>query len=253
MTIELEKIILIFMRIASFMVMAPGLSYRGLPNIFKLAIAVSLSVLIYSISPALNFDGSIYYLIILAIKETLFGLAIAYLVKLIFSAIEMAGQLLDFQVGFSMAAVFDASTGTTSSNYGRVYYWMSMAMFFIMDMHHRIIESLVKSFEYVPLDSMEIVNMNVEGVVNLFSHVFETALNLAAPMIIVVLVVDTVLGVISRTIPQINVLMLGMPAKSMISFMAFLIILGWLSNSMGEILLQIPGYLDGFMREWGGG
>lgn len=247
MVIELEKIILIFMRIASFIVVAPGLSFRGLPNMFKVMLAVSLSIMIYTIMPELNFDGNSLYFIFLVVKESLFGLAIGYLTKLIFSAIEMAGQLLDFQVGFSMAAVFDASVGTTASNYGRLFYWTSICMFFIMDMHHRVINALIQSFEYVPLDGIQIMNSDIEGVVQLFSHVFETAVNLAAPLIIVVLIVDIVLGVISRTIPQINVLMLGMPVKSMVSFVVFLIILTWITNRMGSILLEIPGYLDRFM------
>lgn len=247
MIIELEKIILIFMRMASFIVVAPGLSFRGLPNMFKIMFAVSLSAIIYTVTPEMDFDGDLFYFISLVVKESLFGLAIGYLTKLIFSAIEMAGQLLDFQVGFSMAAVFDASVGTTSSNYGRLFYWTSICLFFIMDMHHRVINSLIRSFEYVPLDSIEILNSDIEGVVRLFSHVFEIAINLAAPLIIVVLIVDIVLGVISRTIPQINVLMLGMPVKSMVSFIVFLITLTWITNRMGSILLEIPGYLEGFM------
>lgn len=249
MLIELDKIILIFVRMASFIVVAPGLSFRGLPNMFKIMIAISISVVVYAITPELDFDGDMMYFIALVFKEALYGLAIGYIVKLIFSGIEMAGQLLDFKVGFAMAAVFDASTGTTSSNYGRIYYWMSIAIFFVLDMHHRIINSLINSFNYVPIDSLEVIsNSDIEGVVRLFGHVFETAFNLAAPIMAVVIVVDIVLGVISRTIPQINVLMLGMPVKTLVSFVFFLILLTWITNRMGSILLEIPGYLDGFMR-----
>lgn len=248
MLIELEKLILIFIRIVSFIVVCPGFSFRGFPNTFKVILSISLTAIIYTITPEMNFEGDMFYLLFLVIKETLFGLAVGYVTNLIFSAIEMAGQLLDFQVGFSMAAVFDASVGNTSSNYGRLYYWTSICLFFILDIHHKVINALIQSFQYVPLDSMEVMsNTDIEGIVTLFGHVFETAVNLAAPLIIVVLIVDIVLGVISRTIPQINVLMLGMPVKSMVSFVVFLIMLTWITNSMGRILMQIPGYLNGFI------
>ncbi len=88
---------------------------------------------------------------------------------------------------------------------------------FLLDMHHKIIETLIKSFEYIPITTVGFDGFGVLSVITLFSKVFELAVNLAAPMIIVVLVIDAVLGIISKTVPQINVLMLGMPIKSMMS------------------------------------
>ncbi len=73
----------------------------------------------------------IYYIFfILVIKETLFGLAIGYVTQLIYGIMEIAGQLIDFQVGFSMASVYDPSLGRNASNYGKMYYWLSICVFF---------------------------------------------------------------------------------------------------------------------------
>lgn len=248
MEIQLQKLILIFIRITAFIVICPGFSFKGLPNIIKIALSFGLSMIIYAISPELELNTQLFHLGILTIKEVLFGLALGYVTNLIFSTVEMAGQLIDFQVGFSMAAVFDPSMGSTVANYGRVYYWLSIALFFILNMHHHIINTLIQSFEYVPITTVDFGGLGVHAIIRLFALTFELAINLAAPVLIVVLVTDVVLGIISRTVPQINVLMLGMPLKSMISFIFSLITLSWLTNSMGKIMASMSEHLSGLMN-----
>ena len=81
----------------------------------------------------------------------------------------------------------------------------------------------------------------------LFARSFELAINLAAPMIIVILVTDVVLGTISKTVPQINVLILGLPLKTMVSFLVSLIMLTWLIGRIGNTVSLMPGYLDDFL------
>lgn len=248
MNIQFEKLILILIRITAFMVVSPGFSFKGLPNIFKVGLSFSVSLIVYTIVPDFVIDGNIYLLIPIALKETLFGLSMGYITKLVFSAIETAGHLIDFQVGFSMGQVYDPSMGARSSNYGRLLNWLSISVFFMLNMHHHMIESLIRSFEYVPLDSLDLNSFGVESIASLFSHVFELGFNLAVPLIIVVLTVDIILGIISRTVPQINVLILGMPMKSMISFVVFMLISTWILNSIGKIVAYMPGFIDGYIN-----
>lgn len=248
MVIQVQKLILILLRITAFIVVSPGFSFKGLPNIYKVALSAALTFLVYMSIPEFVIIENMILFGIYAMKETLFGLAIGYVTKLVFSTMEIAGHLVDFQVGFSMASVYDPSMGIQASNYGRLYYWMSICIFFLLDIHHKVIGTLIKSFEYVPLNTITFDGINVEVILKIFSRVFELALNLAAPMIIVVLVTDVVLGVISRTVPSINVLILGMPLKALVSFLAAMVSLSWIMNSMGTIIQLIPGYLEGFIN-----
>lgn len=248
MNIQFEKLILILVRITAFIVVCPGFSFKGLPNMFKIGLSLSISVIVYTLVPDFYIGGNFYLLIPIAIKETLFGLGMGYITKLVFAAVETAGHLIDFQVGFSMAQVFDPTMGSRSSNYGKLLNWLSLSVFFMLNMHHYMIDSLIRSFEYVPLDSLELNSFGVASIVGLFSHVFELGFNLAVPIIIVVLTTDIVLGVISRTVPQINVLILGMPMKSMISFVVFMLISSWILNSIGNIVSYMPGFIDGFIN-----
>ena len=248
MIIQLQKLLLILIRITAFIVLCPGFSFKGIPNIFKIALSFGFSIIVYLTTPDVPIISDLLYFFILVIKETLFGLTIGYVTQLIYGIMEIAGQLIDFQVGFSMASVYDPSLGRNASNYGKMYYWLSICVFFLLDMHHKIIETLIKSFEYIPITTVGFDGFGVLSVITLFSKVFELAVNLAAPMIIVVLVIDAVLGIISKTVPQINVLMLGMPIKSMMSFILTMIMLSWLMASMGNRLGLIPGYLENFFK-----
>ncbi|MBC8588341.1 flagellar biosynthetic protein FliR [Tissierellaceae bacterium BX21] len=248
MTFQLQKIILIFIRITAFIVICPGFSFKGLPNTFKIGFAISLTLIINSIIPKIDVIDNMFLFLLLNIKETILGLALGFVTNLIFSAAEIAGNLVDFQVGFSMASVYDPSVGTTAANYGKMYYWISISVFFLLDMHHKVITALVKSFDYIPLNTVSFNNYNAKAIVSLFSEVFELALNLAIPIIIVVLVTDIILGIISKTVPQINVLMLGMPVKAMVSYIITLLTLSWLINSIGNTIQLIPENLEGFMN-----
>lgn len=251
MVIQLQKLILILVRITAFIVVCPGFSFKGLPNTLKIALSVSLSMMVYIMIPDIIATESLLLLFIWAIKETLFGLGIGYVTNLVFTTMEIAGQLVDFQVGFSMASVFDASLGMQASYYGKIYYWITISVFFLLNMHHIVLEALIKSFDYMPLTMVNIETFKVEGIVILFSNIFELALNLAAPIIIVVLITDIVLGVISRTVPQINVLMLGMPLKAMVGFVITMFTFSYLMNSITNIIEIMPEYMYKFMKLFG--
>lgn len=251
MVIQIQKIILILVRITAFIVVCPGFSFKGLPNTLKIALSVSLSMIVYTIVPDIQTTESLLLLFMWAIKETLFGLGMGYVTNMVFTTMEIAGQLVDFQVGFSMASVFDASMGKQASIFGRIYYWITISVFFLLNMHHIVLEALIKSFDYMPLTMLNVASFKVEGIVVLFSNVFELALNLAAPIIIVVLITDIVLGVISRTVPQINVLMLGMPLKSMVGFVITMATLSYLMNSITNIVEIMPEYMYKFMKMFG--
>lgn len=247
-SIYLQKLIFIFARISSFLILFPGISYKSLPGAIKVTISVAISYLVYMITPDIELIDSIFLFGLIIGKEILFGLATGYIMQLIFAITEVAGQFVDFQVGFSMGNTMDPSMGTMASYYGKMYYWMSMAIFFILDVHHHMINAMIKSFEYIPIGMVEINQVPLESVLILFARIFELGLNLAAPMIVVVLMMDIILGIISKSIPQINVLMLGMPIKTAVGFIMTIFLLPWLIESIGYNLSTIPGYMEEFFR-----
>ncbi|SFP96888.1 flagellar biosynthetic protein FliR [Desemzia incerta] len=245
---ELNGALLILMRVSAFILICPGFSFTGLPNLVKVVLSAGISIGVYSVVPSVTTIDGVVEFFFIGLKEVLVGFAIGYICQLFFSAVEMAGKLIDFQVGFSMSEVYDPSLGISVSNYGKIFYWISMCIFFFTDLHHAVIKTLVKSFSYLPLDSTDLGSFGTEGIVTLFGMIFELALNLALPLMLTSLIAEVVLGLISRTVPQINVLILGMPLKVLVSLLMTLVVLTPMTESIKDIMPMMVKYMNEFMR-----
>lgn len=244
----LATFFLVFCRISSFMVISPGFSLKQAPNLLKGLLSLSFSVTVFSSLQKIVVFQNLFIFSLQSFREILVGMALGFIVQLVFSAIEMAGQIIDFQVGFSMGSVYDPGVGIQGSNYGRLYYWLALAVFFFTDMHHLVIDNLIQSFSVIPITEMSMHGNTVEGMMILFVEVFKISILLAAPVVLVALVTDCVLGIISRSVPQINVLMLGMPMKILISFFFVLLFMPNLIESIQKVLPDISRYLNEFME-----
>lgn len=248
MNIQLQTIILIFIRVTSFIVVSPGFSIKGLPSVAKIALSMGITLAAYSAVPVMEQEAGTVVFAVLVIKEVLLGIALGFITKLFFTAVEIAGNFVDFQVGFSMGAVYDPSMGINVSYYGKIYYWLSMCVFYLTNLHHVVIKSLVKSFESVPISSTDLGDFGVEGMMKLLGIIFELAFNIAVPMMIVALLTEVILGLISRSVPQINVLILGMPLKIVASFVMMLVLLPTLVKNIQTTLPLMVKYMNEFIQ-----
>lgn len=242
--LEIQSLMFIFARITAFIVVVPGFSHKSFPNTAKIFLGLTLSLLVYSSMEATPVYPEIILFMLALFRETLMGLALGFSVKLIFTGIEMAGQLIDFQVGYSIGAVLDPLSGVMSSYYGRLFYWMSITVFFLLDLHHLLLKSLMDSFALVAPGELGFSSFHLEGMLYLFSYSFKIAFSMAAPMIVVLLVTDIVMGLISRTVPQINVFMLGMPLKSLLGMILFFFLTTSFMTHMGKALMIMPQYME---------
>ena len=171
-----------------------------------------------------------------------------FLSQLVFTGVEMAGQMIDFQVGFSMAQAFDPTFEMMASQYGKLYYWLTLMMVFLTNLHHLLIKGLIESFRLVPIGAVTMEGTTVEGVIKLFALTFEMALHLAAPLVISAMIIDILLGILSRSIPQINVLMMGMPMKTSSSFIMFLLLLPNTLEYLVKIMPKSIQYMNEFIK-----
>lgn len=248
MEISIQIFLLIMIRIASFIWISPGFSFRSMPQLGKVAITVGISLAVYGTTPMPAELLTTGVFVLITIKEVLVGVAIGYITQLFFSGIEMAGTLVDFQVGFSMSMSLDPMMGIQSSFYGSIYYWILMVTYFATNMHHLLIRALVNSYRHIPLTQMEFTHFGLEGIVQLFGYVFEIGLNLAFPLVTVALFSEVILALLSRTIPQINVLILGMPLKILVSIVFFFFFLPILFENIAGILPEMLKYMEQFIH-----
>ncbi len=246
--LEIQSLLFIFARVTSFIVVVPGFSHKSFPNTAKVFLGLTISLLVYTTLPVTPVYSEIILFMLAMFRETLIGLAMGFSAKLIFTGIEMAGTLIDFQVGYSIGAVYDPMSGVTSSYYGRLFYWMGIMVFFLMDLHHLLIKSLMNSFTVMAPGELGFGSFHLEGLLYMFSYSFKIAFSIAAPMIVVLLVTDIVMGLISRTVPQINVFMLGMPLKSLLGMILFFFLVSSFMTHMGKALMLMPEYMEKMMQ-----
>lgn len=243
-----QQFLLIFMRMSVFIVVSPAFNMKAIPPIMKAALSGGLAFAVISAVPTMQEPLTNWMFITVGVKEMLVGFALGYITQLYFTAIEMAGKLADAQVGFSMSEMYDPNLGVHASNYGRIYYWLSICLFFMTNLHHMVLRSLVQSYDWVPLTQTSFSHFGTEGILKLFGQLFGVAFQLAVPLIIVALLSEIVLALLSRTVPQINVLILGMPLKVLVSFLFFLIFLPALIQNIGQFLPKMIQDLNQFMH-----
>ena len=232
------------------MVTAPIFSQKSFPNTAKLVVGGSLAVAAVPLVGQIK-EMNIIIFSLAALKETLLGLAMGYVSQLVFQAVIMAGSLIDFQNGFSMGQAYDRTMEVSSSQFGRMYYWLALAVFFILNCHIGLFRAVMASFSIVPLGTATLTNAGVKGVVLLTGKTLALAFNVAAPLIIAVMVIDIVLGILSRSVPQMNVLMLSLSLKSTVGMLIFLIMLPNVMELLGKMIPRSYEYLLEFLRSLG--
>ena len=242
--------ILIFFRLLAFISVAPAFSVKGMPNLVKIGFSLVFAYTLYLTMPLASplVYESILELLVLVIKEVAFGLALGFVVNLIFLSFQMAGQMVDFQIGFSMVSYYDSLSTTRVSILGNIYQWLGLILFFVINGHHIMLYSFAQSFDLIPLAGLELASLDLKVVVNIFAKSFLTAFQIAIPIIFVILMTDAVIGLISRTVPQINILMLGLPLKVLVGLAALIIILPAIGNMIVRAINGLQGQMEDFIR-----
>ncbi|WEG11228.1 flagellar biosynthetic protein FliR [Pullulanibacillus sp. KACC 23026] len=220
--------LLIFVRISSFMISAPVFSGRQIPASFKIGFSVILSVLCAGVVKD-SFDNlSIGLLVILILKEFMVGIVLGLIPSILLYSVELAGSLLDIQIGFSMANLFDPMFNTNTQLTGRLQNILTMLVFFATDAHHLLIQGILASFDWIALPSM--VPAWSDGRLSTFilqclSQMFMIGFMMAAPIIGTLFLVDLAIGIIARAVPQMNIFAVAPPLKIILNFVIYILVL----------------------------
>ncbi|HBM74136.1 MAG TPA: flagellar biosynthetic protein FlhB [Clostridiaceae bacterium] len=241
---------LVFVRIISFLGVSPLFMVKGLTNIVKISLGLVLSLMISGFvvyNPA-ALPSSIWELVFDAAGECMFGLALGFMTTLVFQAIKMSGQFMDLQVGFSMASLYDATSNSNVTILGNLTNLIGLLVFFLINGHHVLIESLIRSFDIVPIFGLNIPESVSTYVLQVFGNMLVLSVKLAAPVMIVIFITDFTLGLISRTVPQLNILMLSLPLKLTVGLAVFSLILPGLLHIYIKAMEGIPQDINNFLR-----
>lgn len=242
---------LIFIRCSAFLITSPIFIIRGIPPLVKAGFAFTLALIIFPLVPEneLIVVGGFWDYGLMVLSETAVGLAMGLMCTIIFNIIRMAGQMIDFQIGFAMSQVMDPASGSVNTLLGRFLYFVTLATFFSMDGHHGLIWGLVNSYQILPLGTAEISGSATEFFVRVLADSLIMALKVAMPVVAALLMTDMALGVMGRAAPQMNVFMLGFPFKIMFGLVSLAILLPLLGVVFTTIFDQMQRDLLILIRE----
>jgi flagellar biosynthetic protein FliR len=209
----LIALLLVSTRILAWSMIAPPLATGGLSIMIKTVVSVALSL---AIVPSVQMHAPPAEIVPIAsslLEQVLIGVGLGFLTRLLFTAVEAAGSLLDVFGGFSLAAAYDPLTTTTTSVFGRFYSLMCTTLIFATDVHLVIFQGFLNSFTAVPLDSTMSLNKLETTITGGVTELFVDALQIAGPLIVVLFIADLALGVLNRIAPQLNAFSMSFPVK----------------------------------------
>ncbi|MFZ5650302.1 MAG: flagellar biosynthetic protein FliR [Bacillota bacterium] len=207
--------LLIFARLGAFIVTAPVFGGQYAPGVVKAGIAFVISLILLPNIAPLQHDpaGGLFGLALAVFREVGVGLMMGLVCSMVLQVLNILGQLFDLHVGFMMSSIFDPVTGGQVTLTAKFLYLLGIVLFFILDGHHMLLAGVARSFQILPLDSAVFSGSGALVLIKAFARMVTVAVQIAAPLIAVMLIIDVCLGLLGRTAPQMNIFMLGFPIK----------------------------------------
>lgn len=224
-------------RILALVSSAPVFSNVGIPATARLALGLALTVAVAPALPAMPpiAPGSGVGLMLLA-QQVLIGVALGFTLRIAFTAIDYAGELIGLQMGLSFAQFYDPDSGGTNSVLSQFLGLLAILVFIAMDGHLMLVSLLVQSFSWWPVST----HTTVDGmaVVHFGAMMFTAGLMLALPIIAALLIVNMALGVLTRAAPQLNLFAVGFPVTIMVGFGLVFLAMPFLAPAFSRIFEQ---------------
>lgn len=214
-------VILAFFRLAPLLLIVPILHYSRLPLTVRLVVTLALSILLASASPSIANPDDIT--VMQLARELCLGAVLAFAFHSLMAAIQLAGRLLDLQMGFSAAGVFNPATAETDGLMSEVLTVTVFLLFLSADLHSSLLLGFASVMQWIPLGQVEFPLMQL--IVKQFGVIYAGGLLLAAPLVIFLWLTDVALALASRSMPQANIYFVALPIKIGLGLFVLMLIL----------------------------
>jgi len=211
-----DAFVLVLLRVSAMIVTIPVISEGTIPFRFKAALSIVITIIIFplvvdQIPPTKNYH--VVQLMFLMIGETLIGIIIGFVSRLIFAAIQTAGNVIGLEMGFSIANVIDPMSSEQISIITELQYLIAMLVFLTVNAHHLFFQAIIQSYVVLKPLSFHFSGPLMQLIFEASKEMFIIALKLAAPIIAVMIFTNVALGIVARTVPQMNIFIVGFPLQ----------------------------------------
>lgn len=250
--VTFEYFLMILVRIASFVFIAPFFGMSNTPGRVKVGFSVLVSILIYqTVMPknTLEYSGIFEYAIIV-MKEGITGLLIGFAANICNSIVLLSGKIIDMQIGLAMSQVFDPVNNTISGLTGNLYNYFILILLIVSNMHHYILRAIIDTYEIIPVngtvfDWSHLLNSMITYMGDLMVIGFRIVL----PVFACIMILDCILGILAKVAPQMNMFSVGMQLKVLVGLTVIFLTIGLLpsiSNFIfGEMKKMMVAFIEG--------
>jgi len=247
--------LLVLVRVTAFFVTVPFFSYRTIPQQVRITLAFVLSWMMYYTIDVEPFVVNGEYLMLI-IKEALIGVLLGLVGYMVMSAVQIAGSFIDFQAGFAIANIIDPQTGAQSPLIGQLFNTIAILVLVAIDGHHLILDGIFYSYEFMPMNQVfpNFGDKNlIEFIVKTFVAVFGISFQMAAPVVATIFLVDLALGITARTVPQLNIFVVGFAIKIAVTFIVLFIMMAVMVDVIKNLITIVIYTMRNLMTILGGG
>jgi len=209
----------LFLRISAILIMIPVIGEGTVPLRVKGGMAILVSLLLF---PTVHIklphhysesEAEIFLLVIAMCSEVLIGIVIGFAAKIIFNGIQFAGEMIGIQIGFSIVNVIDPISNAQVSIISQFQYIVALLIYLAVDGHHTFILAIADSYRIISPFAYHFSGSLMQHILVFSKELFVTAIKISAPVMAVLLFTNVALGVMARTVPQINIFIVGFPLQ----------------------------------------
>lgn len=240
---------LVLMRMSGFIFLNPVLGRRSIPALYKTGLAMVLAITVYpSAGPVNEQITSAFVYGVLLLKEFALGYLIGFIMQLFDMAVTYAGSIIDFQMGLSMATVYDAQNGTQTALTGNILQIYYLLLFFAVDGHLALLKILMTSQEVIPYAGIHFGTAASEAIVRIFLQCIVLAVKLALPIIAFEFLVEVGTGLLMKIIPQINLFVMSIQLRVVIGIVMLVFLISPIGSYLGDVISEMMHGLQQILR-----
>ncbi|HIP19920.1 MAG TPA: flagellar type III secretion system protein FliR [Sulfurimonas sp.] len=213
---------LLFFRFLALFIAVPIFSHKNIPMQIKAAMAFFFTIVFYSSMPPLQIAINLPTIVLAILSEFMLGLAVGIVLQLAYNVITFAGGIISFMMGFSMASAIDPQTGVSMPIISQFLSLMGLMVLLSLDLHHWVLLFVDSSLKAVPLGGFVMREDLFHYIINAASNMFLVGFMIAFPIVALSWLADVIFGMLMKTMPQFNLLVIGFPIKIMVAFVVLI-------------------------------
>ena len=206
MDLDYHNWLLVFLRVSAFLLVLPFFSMANFPVILRVALSALTALLLAPLLPPFPFAHIGFFDLLGAMaREVAIGLLLGFVSRMVFFAVDLAGNVVSSEMGLNLAAMLNPLSGQSSQAPGLILFFLAAVVMFTLDLHHWVLMGFERTYAVLPIGGGHLNAALFETLVKHTSRIFIVALQISAPVIAVSFVITLVFSVFSRAVPQMNV------------------------------------------------